>query len=153
MLIKIINFASPFLTSLLYKDPASIYNAFKGMSYGQAAIAFTVFMNETSDSEYYMAIFTLIFPIFIALGATLGILAQQEVRNGKTLAIAILIFIALTTAHSIALLLFFISVNWLAALFFLLSIVVIFNLLAYSATLYHKSMTGKEDSPQHDDPK
>lgn len=136
MIDKILRFIAPFLASHLHKDPVSIHGALKGMSYGQAAIAFTVFINDTVNQSYFMAAFTFIFPIFIALGAVFGVMAQQENKNGNLLVVATLIFLLITTLHSIALFVFFFSFNAFAGLAFLLSFIAVFNIFGFAAKIY-----------------
>ena len=136
MISKTLKFIAPFLTSHLHKDPVSIHGALKGMSYGQAAIAFAIFINDTSNQSHFMAAFTFIFPIFIALGAAFGVMAQQENKNGNILVVATFLFILLTTLHSIALFVFFLDFNKLAAFTFFLSILAIFNVFGFGAKLY-----------------
>jgi predicted Kef-type K+ transport protein len=133
---KALKFIAPFLTSHLHRDPSSVHSALRGMSYGQAAIAFTVFMDDTSDQSHFMAAFAFIFPIFIAMGATFGAMAQQESKNGSLLVAATLVFILLTSLHSLFLFIHFFSFNKLAALMFALSFIAIFNIFGFAAKLY-----------------
>lgn len=143
---KILRFIAPFVTSHLHKDPVSIHGALKGMSYGQAAIAFTVFINDTANQSHFMAAFTFIFPIFIVLGAALGAMAQQESKNGNILVVATFIFLLITTLHFIALFVFFFSFNKLAALAFFLSFLVIFNILGFAAKIYSDISKNKDST-------
>ncbi|MGU5738650.1 hypothetical protein [Aeromonas caviae] len=136
MINKILKFIAPFLTSHLHKDPVSIHGALKGMSYGQAAIAFTVLINDTANQSHFMAAFAFIFPIFIALGAAFGAMAQQESKNGNVLVVATFIFLLITTLHSIALFEYFFSFNKFAALAFFLSFLAIFNIFGFAAKIY-----------------
>lgn len=136
MIRRILKFIAPFLTSHLHKDSASIHGALKGMSYGQAAIAFTIFINDTSNQSYFMAAFTLIFPIFIAIGAAFSIMAHQESKNSNVLVVATFLFILLTTLHSITLFVYFFSFNKLASLTFFISFLAIFYIFILSAKLY-----------------
>lgn len=145
MINKIIEFISPFLTSHLHKDPVSIHGALKGMSYGQAAIAFTVFINNTTNQSHFIAAFTFIFPIFIALGATFGAMVQQKNKDGNILAVAIFIFLLVTALHSIALLLFFFSFNKLAALAFIFSLLAIFNIFGWASKIYFEISKNHKD--------
>jgi len=135
-MIKALKFIAPFLTSHLHRDPASVHGALRGMSYGQAAIAFTVFMADTSGQSHFMAAFAFIFPIFIAMGAIFGAMAQQENKNGHLLVTATVVFVLLTTLHSSFLFIHFVSFNKLAALAFALSFIAIFYIFGFAARLY-----------------
>lgn len=136
MIEKFLKFMSPFLSSHLAKDPASIHNALKGMSYSQAAIAFTVFMKDIVNQSYFMAVFTFIFPIFIAMGAAFGIMAQQENKRGELLSVAIFLFFLATAFHAFVLFVFFSRINFVSAIAFLFSIIAIFNIFVFGAKLY-----------------
>jgi hypothetical protein len=140
MISKVLKFIAPFLTSHLHKDPVSIHGALKGMSYGQAAIAFTIFINDTSNQSHIMAAFTFIFPIFIVLGAAFGVMAQQGNKDGSILAVAIFLFALLTALHAAALFIFFFSFNKPASITFFISILAIFNILGLAAKI-HKNIS------------
>ncbi|MFI8608077.1 hypothetical protein ACIGFL_07045 [Pseudomonas sp. NPDC077649] len=144
MISRLQKFIAPFLTSHLHKDPVSIHGALKGMPYGQAAIAFTIFINDTSNKSHIMTAFTFIFPIFIVLGAAFGAMAQQENKSGNILVVAIFLFALLTALHSTALFVFFFSFNKLAPLTFFLSVLAIFNIFGFAAKL-HKSISASDD--------
>lgn len=146
MLAKVLKFISPFLSSHLDKDSESIHNALRGMSYGQAAIAFSVFMKDIEHQSSFMAVFTFIFPIFLALGVVFGMMAQQKSRNGELLAVTSLLFLAATILHAIALFIFFFRINYAAAIAFLFSIIGIANLAGFGAKLY--GHISKKDSAE-----
>lgn len=144
MITKILEFLSPFARDHLHRDSTSIHNALKAMAYGQAAISFSVFMNKTFDQSLFLAIFAFLFPIFIALGASFGIMAQQDSKNGQLLVVGIFIFLCLTLLHFVSLSIFFFSFNKLAALALILSIIAIFNIAGWAARLYTKILKSEE---------
>ncbi|WP_439887826.1 hypothetical protein ACSX1C_00820 [Pseudomonas sp. MBLB4123] len=147
MISKLLKFIAPFLTAHLHKDPVSVHGALKGMSYGQAAIAFAIFINDTSNQSHIMAAFTFIFPIFIALGAAFGAMAQQENKNGNILVVAIFLFTLQTALHSVALFVFFFSFNKLASLTFIFSMLAVLNLFGLAAKL-HTSISKNDNATE-----
>lgn len=138
MITKALEFCAPFARGHLHKDPTSIHNALKAMAYGQAAISFSAFMNEIAGQNIFMATFAFLFPIFIALGASFGIMAQQASKNGRLLVVSIFIFACITFLHFIFLSGFFFSFKKLAALALIFSIIAIFHIAGIDARIYTK---------------
>jgi RsiW-degrading membrane proteinase PrsW (M82 family) len=133
---KTLEFISAFVSDHLQKDSVSIHNALKIMAYGQAAISFTLLTDNTEDQSMFMAVFALIFPLFLVLGAYFGILAQQNNKNGSLLVVTIFVFMLLTLSHSAFIAVFLFSFNKAAALAFILSFIAVPNILGYTMRIY-----------------
>lgn len=136
MLIKLLKFIAQFLRGHLHADAESLHNALKGMSYSQAAIAFSLLIKDTSNQSPFMSAFALIFPIFIVQGAIFGIMSQQKNKNGNLLVVAIFIFLLLTALHFIFISIFFLSFNKAATFTFLFSVIAILYIFGWGARLY-----------------
>ena len=74
---NVLAFLSPFLRDHLNKEDSVIYSAFKGLSYGQAAITFGIVLDNLSEPSITIAAFAFIFPIFLILAIFFGVMEQE----------------------------------------------------------------------------
>ncbi|MBB3637164.1 hypothetical protein [Variovorax atrisoli] len=138
------SFITAFANGHLAKHPAVAFTALRTMSLGQAAVGFAFFMNEEYSKSWTVAPFALLFPLFLVLGAATGAMAITAGQNGRLLVAAGSLFALLTLANYVALVLFLVFVNWLAAIALVLSVIAVPWLLRLGGSLYGKSEPPRE---------
>ncbi|MCG3673899.1 hypothetical protein [Aliarcobacter butzleri] len=135
-LIKFLEFVSPFLRDQLQKNGLALCGAFKGLSYGQAAITFGLVLDSLKEPSIIIAGFSFIFPIFLVIAIFFGICESVKSKNSDFLSVLIVYFFLATILNLLLLLILFFQSSFLLCLTFFLSIIVIFNLFAWGMKIY-----------------
>lgn len=142
----VINFISSFIDTHLKEEIPKINNSIKNLAYSQAALDVAIIVNNGSAKNHEMAIFTFLFPLFTALGISIGLFTGGNSKDGKITTISLLTFIIISAVHALFLFVYFFMISWISAIAFLFSIIVAVNIIGYAVQMHHSAKALKDTS-------